>query len=301
MERIRATLRSELDWFDRAYIVDWTITAALFIAAQIINRLPVFQRDIVAILQDPDVAHSHGPAQVPGWLNDVFSFFFPLGVAVLNGIIHVSSHELHHGVLTCLSGWFLMDFVVNSIKNRVGRFRPDFLDRCRYDVTTKQCTGSGEAHLVFDGRRSFPSGHSSSAFVGLGFVSLLLLLKLNTHTSSPHGGLLQSKLARLVLVLSPLGMALWIALTRVEDNYHHPTDIITGSIIGILCALVTFHIYWPSPFSRRAYHEQGRQQPARVSVGPRLLYGRDDIVSREGFELANVNEHDERDYGDAHV
>ena len=72
-------------------------------------------------------------------------------------------------------------------------------------------------HLVLDGRRSFPSGHSSSAFVGLGFISLLLLLKLNSHTEASRGGLIQSKFGRLVLILSPLAVALWIAVTRVED------------------------------------------------------------------------------------
>jgi hypothetical protein len=100
------------------------VTAILFVAAQIINRLPVFQRDIVAVLQDPNVAHPHKSAQyapchrmyvtlrltywfyrVPGWLNVVFSFYFPLFVAILNGLVRVNSHELHHGVLACLSGW----------------------------------------------------------------------------------------------------------------------------------------------------------------------------------------------------
>ena len=86
-------------------------------------------------------------------------------------------------------------------------------------------------------------------------------------------------------------------------QYHHPTDIMTGSVIGILSALVVWHIYWPSPFSARTYREAGTKQ-LRSAIGPRLLYGRDDVASREGFELASVDESDEetgRARGDTRV
>lgn len=45
---------------------------------------------------------------------------------------------------------------LTAIHLQVGRLRPDFLDRCAYDLVEKACTGPLE--LVKDGRRSFPSG-----------------------------------------------------------------------------------------------------------------------------------------------
>jgi len=81
MERIRATLRSELGWFDRAYIIDWyvhrryprqvnldafncrIVTFLLFVFSQTVNRTPVYQRDIELVLNDPSIAHPHGKAQ----------------------------------------------------------------------------------------------------------------------------------------------------------------------------------------------------------------------------------------------
>jgi len=72
-------------------------------------------------------------------------------------------------------------------------------------------------------------------------------------------------------------------------QYHHSTDIMTGSVIHVLSALVVWHIYWSSLFSARTYREAGTKQ-VRSVIGPRLMYGRDDAVSRGCFELASVDE-----------
>jgi len=66
----------------------------------------------------------------------------------------------------------------------------------------------------------------------------------------------------------------------------------TGSVIGILSALVVWHIYWPSPFSARTYRDPWTKQ-SKSAIGPKLLYGREDVASREDFELASVDESDE--------
>lgn len=46
------------------------------------------------------------------------------------------------------------------------------MERCAYSVVEQACTGKMKA--VADGRRSFPSGHSASAFQRLFFVCLFL-------------------------------------------------------------------------------------------------------------------------------
>ncbi|KAI9102532.1 phosphatidic acid phosphatase type 2/haloperoxidase [Phlyctochytrium arcticum] len=58
----------------------------------------------------------------------------------------------------------------DAIKFWAGRYRPDFLSRCAWDATLKVCTG--DPKIVIEGRRSFPSGHTSSMFAGMVVLAL---------------------------------------------------------------------------------------------------------------------------------
>jgi diacylglycerol diphosphate phosphatase/phosphatidate phosphatase len=72
--------------------------------------------------------------------------------------------------------------ITDIIKNTVGRPRPDLISRCRPQKGTPEhelltisiCTQTNE-HILQEGWRSFPSGHSSFAFAGLGFLTLYAL------------------------------------------------------------------------------------------------------------------------------
>lgn len=70
-------------------------------------------------------------------------------------------------------------FVTDIIKNAVGRPRPDLLSRCHPTKGTPEdvlvdftiCSATDQ-HILHEGWRSFPSGHSSFAFGGLGYLAL---------------------------------------------------------------------------------------------------------------------------------
>ena len=73
---------------------------------------------------------------------------------------------------------------------------------------------------VMDGRRSFPSGHSSTAFSGMTFLSLYLAGLTGAWCFSQAarpGSFFGSRMARLWLTAAPVVFATWVAITRLED------------------------------------------------------------------------------------
>jgi diacylglycerol diphosphate phosphatase / phosphatidate phosphatase len=86
--------------------------------------------------------------------------------------------ELNCGVLGLLLGVGSSFVITAALKNAIGKPRPDIIDRCRINpdiaaqflvdgnytlVTHSLCTQT-DNHILKDGFRSFPSGHSSGEF-----------------------------------------------------------------------------------------------------------------------------------------
>ena len=95
------------------------------------------------------------------------------------------------------------------------------------DSSTNLSPHDSNPQKILDGRRSFPSGHSSTAFAGMMFLSLWIAGMtgawcLSQPTSG--GSFLHSKLARLVLSLLPLVFATWVAVSRMEDYVSRNSD-----------------------------------------------------------------------------
>lgn len=128
------------------------------------------------------------------------------------------------------------------IKRYAGYLRPNFYELCQYDVDLMACTAEDYA----DGRKSFPSGHSSLSFCAMTCVALYLAGKVQVLASIPTLG---KKVSFLLSVGIPLFVAAWVAASRVRDNYHHPADVVGGAVIGMTCAMVTHPLWYPSVFS----------------------------------------------------
>jgi len=287
----RGGFRHHFDWWERAYITDWLLVVGLYFLTLFIKAIPVFERDFD--INDPLINHKFAENQrVPGaWLH-VLTFWIPLFMTALLGAMKGSSHNFHHAALALCSGTALTNLIVDFVKNRVGRLRPDFLSRCTWDAILKECTG--KHNRILDGRRSFPSGHSASAFMGLGFVFLILAGQtesLRLNAPSRTRSFLSSKLLWLSISLLPLLLATWIAITRLEDYRHHKEDVLVGSALGFSIAFLSYSIYWPNPFKLSTDGHSIRQ--------PKVLYRpetsnaretRETRVGEEAFELAPMVE-----------
>jgi len=244
-----------------------------------ISAIPIYERDFSP--EDPLIGRPHKKQQISSSLNDAISLYFPVAIAVIVGILKKSKIDIHHAFLAGVSGSGLSHLVTEFLKNRVGRLRPDFISRCKWDTALQACTGS--ASSIHGGRQSFPSGHTTNAFAGMTFLSLYLTAQFSIFASPSASSpsplpFSSSKLARLAITISPLFYALWVAISRVEDNRHHIEDVVIGGLIGLISSMTCFFIYWRNPFST-------------VASGPRSVYT-DDTSPPPGpeYHLAGVDD-----------
>lgn len=138
-------------------------------------------------------------------------------------------------------------FTTNVFKLIVGRPRPFFATVCQaYDPADSfNCTGN--ADVVRDARKSFPSGHTSLAFSAGVFLSLYIAMHLGLWKGrrSLHG--LSGGFIPLVFVVAaPVFAAGLIAASRLVDFHHHYGDVIAGACLGTFNALLVFAVQSPT-------------------------------------------------------
>ncbi|KAH8700256.1 PAP2 domain protein [Talaromyces proteolyticus] len=190
--------------------------------------------------------------------------------------------ELNCGILGLLLSQGLAFVITQVLKNAAGKPRPDLIDRCQpapgsQDLPVFGLSNStictGEASLIKDGFRSWPSGHSSSSFAGLFYLSLYLSGKMHIMDS-------RGEVWKAILVMIPsLGAAL-IAVSRIMDARHHPFDVITGSLLGVFTAWASYRQYFP-PLSEP--WRKGRAHPIRS-------WGTDPTVPPGKMHLASYDD-----------
>ena len=149
-------------------------------------------------------------------------------------------------------------FVVECIKNYAGYLRPSFYNMCQFNPATLVCDNENTS-----ARESFPSGHAATALSSMTLLSLYLLGKVvgGTKQRGIVVGLRNAAVPLLdhdnyfiwtpsllskalsVFAIAPIGLGMFIATSRVRDNWHHPADILCGGIIGACCALFA-HSLW---------------------------------------------------------
>ncbi|XP_067678972.1 phospholipid phosphatase 1-like [Haliotis asinina] len=145
-------------------------------------------------------------------------------------------------------GMFLFGTMVNKVfteitKYSIGRLRPNFIDVCRPDFTSINCsqgyiteytctTTEHDAFEIRDSRLSFPSGHASFGVFCAVYAVLYVQVRLQVTSSYLLKPTFQSALSLL---------AAWCCLTRVTDHKHFPSDVIAGCVLGIVTAWLTFY------------------------------------------------------------
>jgi len=216
------------------------VRIALIVAFFRLETVEPFQRKILPdeiwIYRYPNKA-SYVPVTILWPLVTVVPTF----VFIINYIATRHSKDLKCAILGHTLSFGLNGVIVDIIKITVGRPRPDFFYRCFPDgVMNSEMICTGEYYSVQDGRKSFPSGHSSFSFATLGFLSFYLMGKLKIFSEEGRG-----KSLRLIFCFLPMIAAMLIAISRTMDYHHWKEDVGVGSLIGLLIAYMCYRQYFP--------------------------------------------------------
>ncbi|KAH8916976.1 PAP2-domain-containing protein [Atractiella rhizophila] len=234
--------RPKQKWGERGrlilgYLPDWIITIVLGGGFLALDKIDGFRREFS--LTDTSIQHTFATKErIPFWLAIVIAGAGPLAIILFVSLVMMRNFwDAHNGSLVT-----------------VGRPRPDLIDRCQpaagsvnapvYGlVTSAICT---RTDLLTDGFRSFPSGHSSGAFCGLGYLTFYLAGKFHLFDRKGHA-------IKAWIAVIPLFGAAYVAISRTEDYRHHATDVIAGSLLGLVLGYICYRLYYPGLHERTCH------------------------------------------------
>ncbi|KAF2533833.1 hypothetical protein F2Q70_00031596 [Brassica cretica] len=197
-----------------------------------------------------DLKYSFNDNTIPVWSVPIYAVLLPIIIFVCFYVKRTCVYDLHHSILGLLFTVLITGIITDSIKLATGRPRPNFYWRCFPDGNELyDALGGvvchGEPGEVKEGHKSFPSGHTSWSFAGLGFLSLYLSGKIKAFNREGH-------VAKLCIVFAPLLAACLVGISRVDDYWHHWQDVFAGGLIGLFVAAFCYRQFYPNP-----YHEEG--------------------------------------------
>uniref|UniRef100_UPI0037E84176 phospholipid phosphatase 1 isoform X2 n=1 Tax=Semicossyphus pulcher TaxID=241346 RepID=UPI0037E84176 len=154
--------------------------------------------------------------------------------------------SLYKAIGTFLFGAAMSQSLTDIAKYSIGRLRPHFLDVCKPDWKTINCssgayieefTCTGDATMSNEGRLSFYSGHSSFSMYCMLFLALYLQARLQAEWA---------RLLRPTIQFFLIAATVYTGLSRVSDYKHHWSDVLVGLLQGALMALLV--VFFVSDF-----------------------------------------------------
>ncbi|WZN66796.1 type 2 phosphatidic acid phosphatase [Chloropicon roscoffensis] len=227
-----------------SYVADWSFVIFLIFVSVYFDPAPVFEKYITqGELDSGTYSYPLRPNSFPSWALLPACILFPCLVITccLKIVKRSPPGQLHHALLGLFMSLGFTNALTCFLKLMIGRPRPDFMARC-FDGNVPDpvpwirpgypdCTG--DPGVIAEGRRSFPSGHSSMSFSSMWYLSLFLVNFLDTFDEDGHPW-------KLFVASLPSCGAVFVAASRVSDYWHHPTDVLAGSILGIIVAYVSY-------------------------------------------------------------
>ena len=185
--------------------------------------------------------------------------FMPLIICFVVAIVAKSPPSDFHASACAVSfGVGTTTFLTNCIKHYDGYLRPNFYKYCGFDEDSLACEDNND-----EPHKSFPSGHSSLSFCGMTFLALFFYGKVGLHrpigkhdigSPAPYdeGTLFKKRILSILGSGLSMAWAINVAASRVHDNFHHPADVVGGSVLGMLCAYFSYSLWYAPVLSHLA-------------------------------------------------
>ncbi|CAL9031630.1 unnamed protein product, partial [Prunus brigantina] len=242
------TLKSHGVKVAKVHKYDWLILLLLAAVDITLNVIEPFHRFVGEEMMT-DLKYPFHKDTIPFWAVPIYAVILPLVIFLLYYFCRKDVYDLHHAILGIfsLSYSVLITLVItDSIKDAVGRPRPNFFWRCfpdgigEFDPVSGNAMCNGDKKVIKEGHKSFPSGHTSISFAGLGFLAWYLSGKIKVFDRRGHS-------AKLCIAFLPLLCAALVGISRVDDYWHHWQDVFAGGLIGITIASICYLQSFPLP------------------------------------------------------
>jgi diacylglycerol diphosphate phosphatase/phosphatidate phosphatase len=229
-------------------LLDWLVVAILAIGAFMLDRIPAFHRHFS--LTDKTIQFPLAPSSTVSTFHlSLISIATPAVILGLVAcVIRRSPYDMHQAYLGLGVALSSTSLFVHMFKNFIGRPRPDFIARCQppedaadplLGLSTIDICTQTDLELLYDGMKSFPSGHSAYAFAGMAFVTFYLAGKLQVFDR-------RGFVFKPLICMLPLIGASLVAISRLTDYRHHWEDVLVGSLLGTILAYFAYRMYYPS-------------------------------------------------------
>ncbi|KAG2271564.1 hypothetical protein Bca52824_066119 [Brassica carinata] len=227
----------------REHLIDWIILVLLGIVIIVLNIMEPFHRYIGPDMLT-DLTFPLYQDTIPIWAVPIICILVPICIFTVYYYFGRDVYDLHHAILGIGFSCLVTGVTTDSIKMRsVGHDLTSSTDvfPMKFDSVTKDVVCHGVKKIIKEGSKSFPSGHTSWSFAGLTFLAWYLSGKIKVFDRRGH-------VAKLCLVFLPILVAVLIGITRVDDYWHHWTDVFAGAIIGIFFSSLSYLHFFPYPF-----------------------------------------------------
>lgn len=219
------------------------------------------------------------PPTIPSRLLLASSIWIPLALVLVTSVTTTAGTKskrplvLLHNVQAAFGGFCtaigLSEGSTQMLKLYIQRKRPNFFALCDFDKIQKMC--KAEPARILEANFSCPSGHSSLAACGMTFLALHVVAKIislpsssTTSSTSPVRNFSiipgcgcscstmltaivsqRKQCSCLLVVMLASSWAMFVGASRIVDQWHHPSDVVAGVLLGCFCALVAYHVWFP--------------------------------------------------------